>query len=237
MKDLVLLHGYPFDHTMWDRVIWGLGSTRKVLALDLRGFGSPPGPAEPSLDLMADDVGGKISGTAYVAGFSMGGYVALALAERHPDKIAGLALINSQAAADTDEVRSARRSMIEKVLKEGIKAATDAALPKLFSKQDPAWTAYPLKGAERAGVAGITWALEAMARRPDRTFVLSRLAGSKPILIVHSTNDKFIPVERARALANSVSARYVEIEGAGHGTPLETPERVAEALAPWFDER
>lgn len=236
MKSLVLLHGYPFDHTMWERVIRGLGSEQKVIAPDLRGFGSSPGSAEPSLDSMADDVARKFDGAAVVAGFSMGGYVALALADRHPDKIAGLALINSQAAADTDEVRNARRSMIQKVLKDGTKAATDAALPKLFSKQDPAWTAYPLKGAERAGVRGITWALEAMARRPDRTSVLSRLAGSKPILIVHSTNDKFIPVERARALASSVAARYVEIEGAGHGTPIEVPERVADALASMLNE-
>ena len=119
MKSLVLLHGYPFDHTMWERVIRGLGSDRKVIAPDLRGFGSPPGSAEPSLDSMADDVAGKFNGMAFVAGFSMGGYVALALAERHPHKIAGLALINSQAAADTEEVRNARRSMIDKVLKEG----------------------------------------------------------------------------------------------------------------------
>jgi 3-oxoadipate enol-lactonase len=237
MNSLVLLHGYPFDHTMWDGVIRGLGTQRKIIAPNLRGFGSPPGSVEPSLDSMADDVATKIDGPAFVAGFSMGGYVALALAERHPDKIAGLALINSQAAADTEEVRNARRSMIQKVLKDGTSAATEAALPKLFSKQNPAWTAYPLKGAECAGVAGITWALEAMARRPDRTSVVSRLGGSKPILIVHSMGDKFIPVDRARALANSVGARYVEIEGAGHGTPIEVPERVADALASWLDER
>src|SRR5688572_18090650 len=98
MKSLVLLHGYPFDHTMWEGVIRGLGSEQKVIAPDLRGFGSPPGSAEPSLDSMADDVARKLDGTAVVAGFSMGGYVALALADRHPEKIAGLALINSQAA-------------------------------------------------------------------------------------------------------------------------------------------
>ncbi|MCI0366470.1 MAG: alpha/beta hydrolase, partial [Phycisphaerales bacterium] len=196
MTTLVLLHGYPFDHTMWEHVIRGLGPDRKVIAPDLRGFGSPPGAAEPSLDLMADDVATKFEGPAFVAGFSMGGYVALALAERYPERIAGLALVSSQAAADADAVRDGRRAMIEKVLKQGTKAATNAALPKLFSKPDPAWTAYPLKGAERAGVAGITWALEAMARRPDRTAVLQRLG--KPILILHSTQDQFILVDRAR---------------------------------------
>src|SRR4029434_10332953 len=91
------------------------------------------GPAEPSLELIADDVARQLPGEAVIAGFSMGGYVALALAEKHPELVAGLALVNSQAAADTEEAREGRRAMIEKVRKEGTRAATDAATPKLFA--------------------------------------------------------------------------------------------------------
>ncbi|MCI0746970.1 MAG: alpha/beta hydrolase [Verrucomicrobia subdivision 3 bacterium] len=232
---LVLLHGYPFDSTMWDPVIARLSPDLKIAAPDLRAFGSPAGTAEPSIDLMADDVALKIEGEAFVAGFSMGGYVTLALAERHPERIAGLALINSQSAADPDEVRQARRAVIEKVSKQGIAAALDAALPKLFAHPTPDLTKYPQRGAERAGVAGIKWALEAMARRPDRMSVLQEFR--KPILIVHSTADKFIPVDRAQTLAKSVGATYMEIEGVGHCTPLEAPERVAAALASFLDGR
>ena len=123
--------------------------------------------------------------------------------------------------------------MIDKVKKEGIQPAIDAALPKLFAKQDPELTRYPSKGAERAGPGGITWALEAMARRPDRTAVLQRL--QKPILIVHSAEDKFIPVTRARDLANLLGVKYIEIEVVGHCTPLEAPEKVAAALSSFAD--
>jgi pimeloyl-ACP methyl ester carboxylesterase len=123
--------------------------------------------------------------------------------------------------------------VIEKVQKDGIRAATDAALPKLFATQDPELTRYPLKAAERAGTAGVIWVLEAMARRPDRTAVLQRLG--RPILIVHSTEDKFIPVTRARDLANTLGAKYVEIENAGHCTPLEAPQKVAAALREFND--
>jgi pimeloyl-ACP methyl ester carboxylesterase len=80
-----------------------LKRTGVFLAPDLRGFGVAPGPAEPSLELMADDVAQQLPGEVIIAGFSMGGYVALALAEKHPELVAGLALINSQAAADTEE--------------------------------------------------------------------------------------------------------------------------------------
>jgi pimeloyl-ACP methyl ester carboxylesterase len=230
---LVLLHGYPFDHTMWEKVVATFEADRRFLAPDLRGFGVEPGQAEPSLELMADDVAQQLPGEAVIAGFSMGGYVALALAEKHPELVAGLALINSQAAADTDEARLGRRAMIEKVRKEGTGAATDAAIPKLFANPRAELSRYALNGAERAGVAGIGWVLEAMARRPDRTDVLRQLR--KPILIVHSTDDKFIPATRARELAANLKAKYVEIEGAGHGTPLEAPDKVALAIKDFAD--
>lgn len=226
---LILLHGYPFDGSMWKPTCKHLAAKEQVIAPNLW----PTGAAEPSMDIAADDVAPLVPGPAVIAGFSMGGYVALALAERHPHLVAAIALVNSQSVADTDEVRQGRRTMIEKVNKEGIRVAVDAALPKLFAKPDPELTRYPSKGAERAGAAGITWALEAMARRPDRTAVLERLG--KPVLIVHSTDDKFIPVTRARDLANLLKAKYVEIPGAGHCTPLETPDKVAAALKEFID--
>src|SRR4029453_9152463 len=82
---LLLLHGYPFDHTMWEKVVAKFEADRRFLAPDLRGFGVAPGPAEPSLELMADDVAQQLPGEVIIAGFSMGGYVALALAEKHPE--------------------------------------------------------------------------------------------------------------------------------------------------------
>jgi pimeloyl-ACP methyl ester carboxylesterase len=185
---------------------------------------------------MADDVAKLLDreniSQAVLAGFSMGGYVALSLAERYQDRGAGLALINSQALADTDEVRAGRRAMIQKVRQDGPRAAIDAALPKLFAAANanrPELIRYPVEGADKAGAAGITWALEAMARRPDRTGVLESLM--VPLLILHTIDDKFIPVERARDLAKrKPSALYVEISGAGHCSPLEAPGQVAEAL-------
>src|SRR6185436_1276003 len=100
---LVLLHGYPFDHTMWDRVTARL--TCDVFAPDLPGFGDTPSfKGEPSLDHMATEIGRMLDqrnvSRAIVAGFSMGGYVTLAFAARYPQRLAGLGLINSQALPD-----------------------------------------------------------------------------------------------------------------------------------------
>ena len=90
----------------------------EVLAPDLRGFdGRSPGSDDPSLDRMADDLALLLKGRdiprVVLAGMSMGGYVALAFVERYPHALAGLALISSQAAADTEEGRANRRAMIE----------------------------------------------------------------------------------------------------------------------------
>jgi pimeloyl-ACP methyl ester carboxylesterase len=233
---LVLLHGYPFEHTMWEKVVPRLPRDIKILTPDLRGFGQTHlPPDEPSLDLMADDIAKLLDGEkipqAVLAGFSMGGYVTLSFAERYPERVNGLALINSQTLADTEEVRAGRRTIIQRVRQEGLRAATDAAMPKLFAPANakPELVRYPLDGAKKAGVTGITWALEAMARRPDRTAVLQRLA--VPRLILHTEEDKFIPVERARNLAKQIpEAVYLEIPVVGHCSPLEAPEEVIKAL-------
>ena len=232
---LVLLHGYPFDHTMWNDVIARFSGD--VLAPDLRGFGgTATGQDEPSLDLMADDVARLLEKQniprAIIAGFPMGCYVALSFAERYAARLAGLGLIDSQALADTEEARAGRRAMIERVRTEGASVAAAAAIPKMFASANaikPEFAAIVRAGAEKAGAPGITWALEAMARRPDRSGVLARL--TIPVLIVHGVEDQFIPVERARALAEGMpGALYVEISGTGHCSPLETPEIVAKAL-------
>src|SRR5437867_6925061 len=204
---LVLLHGYPFDHTMWDHVAALLNERTRVLAPDFPGFGERPVAEQaPSIDVMADDVAGLLKREgiprAVVAGMSMGGYVALAFAQHYKERFAGLGLISTQSAADTEQARAGRRAMIGKVQREGSEAAARAALEKLFAPRNankPELIRFPLQGAKRAGAAGIVWALEAMASRPDRTELLKHL--NVPVLVLHGEEDQFIPIHRARAMA------------------------------------
>jgi pimeloyl-ACP methyl ester carboxylesterase len=234
---LVLIHGYPLDHKMWYGVIAALGGGVRVIGPDLRGFGRADSPeGEPRIETMAEDVLGLLKRErverAVVAGMSMGGYVALAMAELAPDKLAGLALVNSQVYADTDEQRAGRREMIKKVRSEGPVAAAQAINPKFFSanrKENPEYLRFAIEGAERAGVEGITWALEAMARRPDRSAVLAE--PKLPILILHSADDRIIPLEKARQMAALNRAlHFAVVKNAGHAAAIEAPDEVAAAL-------
>ncbi len=237
LPPLILIHGYPFDHTMWNPVVAALKSKTKIITPDLPGFGSQPVlTGDPSLDLTADDLAKifELHGIrqAVVAGMSLGGYVALALAERHSERVAGLGLISTQTAADSDEGKQARRTLIEKVRREGTKPAVDALLPKLFAAANQSkaeLNRIALDGAERAGVDGMCWALEAMARRPDRTEIAKKLG--VPTLILHGAEDKIIPPDRARQLSQIIpGANYIELPGVGHASPLESPKAVADAL-------
>jgi pimeloyl-ACP methyl ester carboxylesterase len=162
---------------------------------------------------------------------SMGGYVALAFAERHKNSLAGLGLISTQATADTSETQQSRRVMIEKIRHQGTAPALEAILPKLFSDEnqdDAELKLFPSEGAKNAGVEGLCWALEAMARRGDRTELLRTL--SVPAAVIHGTSDKLIPAARARQMSESIpDSKYFEFP-AGHATPLEAPKDVATAL-------
>jgi pimeloyl-ACP methyl ester carboxylesterase len=236
-RALVLVHGYPFIHSLWNKVTGLLPADLDVLAPDLRGFGGQPVTGkDPALELMADDIADLLRQRqierAVVAGMSMGGYVSLAFAERHGAALAGLGLISSQAAADTDEIRASRRAAIERIRRDGPAAAAEAAIPKLFAPHNKANTElaqFAISGAQKAGVDGLIWALEAMARRPDRTALFKAL--HVPVLVLHGVADQFIPAERARELASlAADSKYVEIPGAGHATPIEAPDAVAHAL-------
>jgi pimeloyl-ACP methyl ester carboxylesterase len=241
MKDipLVLVHGYPFDHTIWYSTIAALGSNARVLAPDVPGFGRTPLPhAHPAsltaaADALAQLLEEKGAERAVVAGMSMGGYIALAFAERYPGKLAGLGLISTQTTADTPEARKGREEMIQKIRANGPQAAAEAILPKMFASEkprDPALAEFAVRGAANAGAEGLCWALRAMAERPDRTETTREL--DLPVLVAHGPEDRIVPFAKARALAESCRRPiFAELRGAGHATPLEAPDALAAALA------
>jgi pimeloyl-ACP methyl ester carboxylesterase len=238
MKDvpLLLIHGYPFDHTMWFSTIATLGTSARVIVPDLPGFGRNPVAAHhsPSLEYYADLLAGELAAIPHekvvVAGMSMGGYVALAFAEKFPERLCGLGLISSQAGADTPEIKHGRKESISKIRANGVSGVAETLIPKMFAeKSNPDLHRYAIEGAAKAGIDGLTWALEAMARRPDRTAFVKSL--SCPVLVLHGSEDRIVPFAKARELAEACQKPiFVEVHGAGHATPLEAPDQVAGGL-------
>lgn len=243
---VLLLHGFPLDALMWEPLIQLLPDV-PVLAVDAPGFGDSPsfeevaaavgaGP-EPSLETYADAVVATARaagvGRAVVCGLSMGGYVALAIAERHPGFVAGIGLLDTKAVADDDAARANRFRVADAAAGESGAAAVAPMVNALLgatSREERLALVVEIEGMLAAApVPGIVWGQRAMAVRPDRLAVLAGL--SVPGLALRGAEDVLSTQENvedmARALADS---EVVVVPAAGHMSAMENPEPVAEAL-------
>lgn len=244
---LVLLHGFPFDGSMWDEVVEDLVDDGvPSIALDAPGFGRSEVPdGEPSLELAADAVVATLDelgvDRAVLAGLSMGGYVALAVAERHPGRVAGLALLDTKASADSEEARANRLRVADAALGE---AGADAVAPMLTTLLGETALEHESDVVEEhrarlaaAPPAGIAWAQRAMAARPGRLDVLTRLA--VPGLVVRGAEDQIATQADAEAMADAMRSGGGEVELvvvplAGHMVATEDPSTTAELLAAFW---
>lgn len=240
---LVLLHAFPLDSRMFDGVRPALAGRTRLLTPDLRGFGGGPplDPAvTPGLSVLADDVLTELDAAgierAVVGGVSMGGYLALDLLRRHPDRVAGLVLVDTRSGADDDAALDRRRGAAERADRGEIAAGPDAVAPLLAPGTSD------LIRADLAAIAGavpaptIAWGQRAMAARPDSTGVLA--AATVPVLVVVGELDAVTPPAVARDMAAAApEAELVELAGVGHLSPAEDPAAFADALIGWLSRR
>ncbi len=229
---LILLHGHPLDHTIWEDVAPLLEDDFDLILPDLRGFGQSAAPRTPYLltDMAADllalmDVLGL--GRAVLAGHSMGGYIALAFARAWPERLAGLGLVASHVFADPPERRASRYTDAAAIEKHGLGALAQTFPPKLTP--DPRLQARLGEIIARQDAWGAAQSMRAMAERPDASPWLAEF--DFPILVVHGAADALVPLERARqAKALAPRIHLVELADAAHMPMMEAPEATAKAL-------
>ena len=238
---VLLLHGFPLDRTMWARQAEALAAAGyRVLAPDLRGHGKSPVGAEPAtMELMAKDVArlvlGAGAGRFALVGFSMGGYVAFELWREMPQRVAGLALVDTRAEPDPPEAREGRAKTAASVRRKGTEVLAESMLPKLLTEGAPdalkeevrrVILANPKKGAADA--------LLGMAERADARELLPKM--DVPSLVLVGAQDPVTPPDAARAMAQALPrAELVVVEGAAHLTPVERPDEVTRALLAWLE--
>lgn len=229
---LVLVHGYPLDHTIWDEVVPYLENDFELILPDLRGFGeSDMVGSEYTINDMAGDILGLLDylgmDRVCMAGHSMGGYLALAFARRWPDRLCGLALVASQALADSPERIQGRYESAIAVMRDGVGQVVEAMSPKLTPDARVQAYVRSLIAAQRP--AGLAGALKAMAVRDDSMPFLS--AFKFPVALVHGDADALVPVERAREIKNILPlSLLLELPGVGHMPMMEAARETSEAL-------
>jgi pimeloyl-ACP methyl ester carboxylesterase len=229
---MVLLHGFPLDHHLWDEVVPLLEDRFDLILPDLRGFGgSSTIDSFYSMEDYASDIAALLDQLgipkAAIVGHSMGGYVALAFARLYPERVSGLGLVSSQVLADTDERKEGRYKSAAEVADKGIASVVEAMTPKFTT--DARLQAYARKSMEEQQPAAYIGALKAMAERVDSTPLLSTI--DYPVVLVHGDADALIPIDRAREVkASFPQAHFVEIRGAGHIPMMEAAQQTADAL-------
>lgn len=238
---VVLLHPFPVNAEIYRSDADVLSGTLRVLAPSMRGFGTSSrfdGTRAPSVDILADDVAAFLDALGVVqpvvlGGISMGGYVALAFARRHPARLRGLLLADTRAEPDTAEARVARERNIARVRAGDLAGFVEAQIPNLVSSESLAIReAIPdqirtlaLQSAPEA----IIDALRALRDRPDARPDLPAIAVPTAVLV--GEKDTLTPVDAAETLANAIpDARLEIVAGAGHIVNLEAPHAFREAV-------
>lgn len=230
---LVLLHGYPLDHTIWNEVASLLEDDFDLILPDLRGFGQSE-VFEPQYEIqdMAADVAALLDHlgieSTHIAGHSMGGYVALSFARSYPERVLGLGLISSQALGDSPERRDGRYATADEIMRTGVRPVAESMPAKLSPDDKVQAFAHDLILEQRP--IGLANALKAMGERLDSTLILQSFAF--PVVLVHGTDDQLIPIDRSREIKAVIKPAHLsELSGGGHMPMMEEPREVASTLA------
>lgn len=239
---LVLLNAFPLDKEQWEPLLEALDAIDApigdIITFDPPGIGDmPPTDEDPSLDLIADaavEATREVTGqrAALWVGCSMGGYIAMAVQERHPDAVAGIGLLGTKAGADSQEAlarraEAARAAELNNGLADpmatakGLLGAANGARADLVE-----WIA--ANAASQRGV-GISWGQRAMAARADRLDVLRGC--DAPAFVARGDDDAVTSLADAEAMADALDVPLVTVVGAGHLLAVEAPTHVARLIA------
>ena len=215
--NIVLLHAFPLDPRMWEPQRAPL-SAYEVVAPNLYELGS-------TMDEWAESVLRAVDGELVAVGASMGGYCALGMARRAPERLRGLVLVGARADADSPERRAGRAETIALIRSAGAQGLWADMRPKLFPEHaDEAVVLRARAIALGQDTERLIVGVGAIRDRVDSTDLVSGL--SCPVLVAVGEHDPFFPPGEARELAAlAPNGRFVAFEGAGHLPSLDRPEQ------------
>ncbi|NYF80724.1 alpha/beta fold hydrolase [Granulicella arctica] len=235
---VILIHGHPFDATMWSPQLYSAFPGYRLLAPELRNFGRTTSPVRPAdLGVYARDIFDFADSLGLqkfiVAGLSMGGQVAMELANVNPERLSGLVLADTFAQLDTPEKKQWRYALADRLDTEGLQAYAVEVLPKMLSArsiaENPTLASEVLLMMQRCPAQGAADALRVRAERRDYLPVLSEL--DLPTLIVVGSEDAFTSIADAELMQRGIrNSTMVIIEDAGHMPNMEKPDQFNEAL-------
>jgi 3-oxoadipate enol-lactonase len=236
-ETLLLIHGSGMSARSWTEQLQSLGPAVRVVAIDLPGHGESTPTSEATVESYADAACRLLdalgTGSVFVAGHSLGGGVALALAARRPDRVKGLVLISSCAKLPQNN------GALEAFL-----GFLPAQVRRLFVFSTAKKVLFPVGASRRA----VRLTLKDLRSCPPET-LRKDIAAAKamdleaaahslrvPAVILCGTRDKLTPVALSQRLSELIpGSRLQLVEAAGHMLPLEAPERVSAEIGAFVD--
>ncbi len=237
MTDLVLLPGLHGDAQTWAPVMRAMPDGVHATPLDL--------PAEADLDALVDEVAVRVAPGSVLVGHSLGGVVAMHLAERHPSLLAGLVLVTAPVGAEDPESARARADRAAGLSPEAYEEIALDGMESVYygdRGHDPEVRDERLRAARVYGPKRFAAHSVAIGARPDRSEFPAQ--AGVPVLIVGASDDLVVPTAEQRRWAEANGAgssggtadpvTYVEIPETGHMLPVEAPDELAGAIVDWL---
>jgi 3-oxoadipate enol-lactonase len=242
---LLLIHAFPVNARMWERQLPLAQRGWRVIAPQLRGFGSDAAdPPAASIDDYAGDLIDLLDALhvpdVVVAGLSMGGYIAFALIRHAPRYIRGLILADTRSQADTPEAVAGRQRLLQILDEKGPAGVADQMIPVLLGETTKKTRPDVVEQARALvlenSAEAIAGATRALMTRPDASPLLESIRC--PTLIVVGAEDTVTPTARAEELHSGIrGSELAVIAAAGHLSNLEQPDAFNQTLARFLDHR
>ncbi|RSK41752.1 alpha/beta fold hydrolase [Mangrovimonas spongiae] len=229
---VVLLHGFLENLSMWDNLVSDLESSYQVITIDLLGHGKTDCLGYiHTMEDMAEAVNAVLNELniqkAHFIGHSMGGYVALALLEKIPNKALSVCLLNSTSEADSKD-RQANRDRAIKAVKQNHKAFISMAISNLFAKNNRERLSSEIETVKQEALKtplqGIIAALEGMKIRPNRTVFFKSLHCKK--MIIYGLKDTVLDASSIKNLFHSTNIKLHEFPD-GHMSHIENTKELS----------
>jgi 3-oxoadipate enol-lactonase len=235
---IIFVHGFPFDHFMWEEQVKALSNEYYCVRYDIRGLGaSPAGDGQFTIEMFVDDLENIIDelklNRPILCGLSMGGYISLRAIARMQEKFNALILCDTKSAADDNEGKVKRAAAIKQINSGDFDSFVESFVLNCFGekfvRENNAEYRKVLDRSRKSNPLGVKGCLLAMAGRTDTTGYLSKI--KLPTLVICGSEDRLTPPAVMELMASQISkSEFVMIEGAGHMTPIENSQMVNETI-------